>query len=129
MRFLFLSFASNNARPWPGIIALYEGFLETPWGVAMHRLVTQLHAAGYVAAGLHGATSMTVLFLGRSTDVLNNPHLRIQPTTTNIRLQYEDGSTPPWSADVGFDEVFDRVERVLLKRARWFHRNAKGPLE
>ena len=89
----------------------------------MHHLVTRLDDAGYVGAGLHGTTSMIDLLLGTSTDVLNNPRLRIQPTETNIHLQYEDGSPNPWAVDFDFDELSDRVERLLEKRLRWFRRS------
>jgi len=86
----------------------------------MHRLALLLDDKGYVGAGLLGTTSMFDLLLGISTDLGNFPRLRIQPTNTNIRLTYEDGSPEPWSIAVEFSELFDRVERVLLKRARWF---------
>ncbi len=115
-----MSFPPDNARSWSQIVAHYEGFLDQPWAVAMHRLTTFLDTRGYVEAGLHGTTSMADLLLGRASDVLNNPRIRIQPTAANIRIAYEDGSPEPWAIEVGFDELCDRVERVLVKRARWF---------
>ena len=120
-----MSFPANNARPWATIVAHYAQFLDKPWGVAMHSLATQLDAKGFVAAGLHGTTSMFDLLLGTSTDVLNNPRLRVRPTTTHVELQYEDGTLKPWKVDVDFDELTDRVERVLLKRARWFRQHER----
>lgn len=86
----------------------------------MHGLAMFLDSQGYVDSGLHGTTSMFDLFLGTSREVLNHPRIRIQPTAANIRISYEDGSPQPWSIEVEFAELCDRVERVLVKRARWF---------
>jgi hypothetical protein len=88
----------------------------------MERLVSRLHDDGYIQAGLHGTTSMFDLLLGPASDVLNNPHLRVGPTATDVRLTYEDGSRPAWTVVVTYDELYDRVERVLVKRARWFRK-------
>lgn len=113
-------FPPNNARDWWQIVEYYARVANQPWGAAMHELVLMLQSRGYVAAGLHGTTSMFELLLGRSSDVLNNPHLRIRPGKDFVELVYEDGSDPPWSAEVGFTELPDRVQRFLLKRGRWF---------
>jgi hypothetical protein len=110
----------NNARDWSQIVEHYARFADQPWGAAMHELVAMLQSRGYVATGLYGTTSMSELLLGRSRDVLNNPHLRVRPGKEVVELVYDDGSDPPWSAEVGFDELPDRVERFLLKRGRWF---------
>lgn len=108
------------ARPWSEIVALYSEFMDRPWGLGMRQLTLHLDARGYVAAGLFGATSMTVLLIGTTADLGKLPRLRIQPTNSIIRLTYEDGSPKPWAIAVDFDELCDRVERVLLQRARWF---------
>jgi len=89
----------------------------------MERLVVRLQNDGYVAAGLHGLTSVGDLLLGPSSDVLNNPHLRISPAASSVLLKYEDGSQPDWSATVTFEDLFERVERIIVKRARWFRKN------
>jgi hypothetical protein len=123
-----MSIPAIGARPWPEILEHYSNFADRPWGLAVHRLASHLNAKGYVGAGLFGATSMTDLLLGMTTDLGNLPRLRIQPTNANIRLTYEDGSLKPWSIAVDFNNLCDRVERVFLKRARWF-RNGKAVIE
>ena len=86
----------------------------------MADLARHLCDEGFAAAGLVATTSIFELFLGRSTDILNNPHLCIRPSKEFAVLIYEDGSDPPWTLQVGYDELFDRVKRILVKRARWF---------
>jgi hypothetical protein len=113
----------NDARNWADIVEHYASIADTPFGSAMESLVRRLQAAGYVDAGLHGMTSMFELKLGRSKDVQSNPHLRIGPAQGDVQLTYEDGSNPAWSVVVTFDELYERVERVLVKRARWFGNN------
>lgn len=123
-----MSFAPDNARPWHDIVAFYSSFLDQPWASAMSRLVDRLQQGGFVEAGLHGLTSMHELLLGPASDVLNNPLLRVSPTTDDVRLTYEDGSKPAWSVVVEFDELVERVERVLVKRARWFRDRDNRPI-
>lgn len=115
-----IRYPGNNSREWSEIVALYASFPDNPFAVAMERLVRTLRDAGYVAAGLHGSTSMLDLNLGPAADVLNNPHLSIQLIGDGVRLTYEDGSKAPWSIQVAYDELCERVEQVLVKRARWF---------
>jgi len=123
-----MSIPTIDARPWPEIVAHYSDFVGRPWGLSLHQLATLLDSKGYVGAGLFGATSMTELLLGTTPDLGNLPRLRIQPTNANIRVTYEDGSPMPWSIAVDFSELCDRVERVSLKRARWF-RTGKATIE
>ena len=104
-----------NSRDWSGVIALYASLPNCPYAVAMERLVLGLRDAGYVAAGLHGTTSMFDLALGPAGDVMNNPHLDITPAEGCARLTYDDESHDPWSMLVGYDELSDRVERFLDK--------------
>lgn len=115
-----IPYPKDNAREWAEIIAFYERLPDTPYAVAMERLTRRLYDAGFVAAGLHGTTSMFSLVLGLTSDVLNNPHLDICSADGGVRLTYDDGSKTPWSVQVGYDELCDRVERFLIKRARWF---------
>ena len=115
-----MSIPAISARPWPEIVAHYLEFANQQWGLALHQLASRLDTKGYVSAGLFGATSMLELLLGPTTDLGRLPRLRIQPTNANIRITYEDGSQKPWSIVVEYNELCDRVERVLLKRARWF---------
>lgn len=115
-----MSIPAISARPWSEIVVHYSEFVDRQWGVAMHQLASHLDTKGYVSAGLFGATSMLELLLGTTTDLGCFPRLRIQPTNANIRLTYEDGSPMPWSIIVDYNELCDRVERILLKRARWF---------
>lgn len=122
-----MSFPSGNARSWSEIVAHYKSLAGPPWAAAMERLVSRLHDEGYIEAGLHGTTSMFDLLVGPASDVLNNPHLRVSPTATDVRFTYEDGSQPAWTVAVAFDELYDRVERVLVKRARWFQKNSRPP--
>ena len=111
---------TDSSRDWPSIIALYASLPECPYAVAMLRMVVGLRDTGYVTAGLHGTTSMLTLALGLAGAVMNNPHLDITPAEESIRLTYDDGSDRPWSVLVGYDELNNRVERFLVKRARWF---------
>lgn len=113
-------YPTANSRDWSAVVALYASLPGCPYAVAMERLVIRLRDAGYVDAGLHGTTSMFTLLLGPAGDVLNNPHLDISPEGGRARLTYHDGSRQPWSATVSYDELGERVERFLVKRARWF---------
>jgi len=115
-------YPTANARDWPGVIALFASLPKYPYAVAMHRPVLGLRDAGNVTAGLHGTTSMLDLdlALGPAGEVINNPHLDIKPVEGCVRLTYDDGSEHPWSVLVSYDELSDRVERFLVKRARWF---------
>lgn len=111
----------SRSRPWPEIVAYYERFSGSDWGDAMYRLVTQLAAVGFVDAGLHGATGMiTDLVLGTSSNIWINPRLRIHPHGKKTEIRFEDGSAPPWSISVELHELYPRVERLLIKRLRWF---------
>lgn len=111
----------SRSRPWPEIVAYYERFTGSDWGDAMYRLVTQLDTVGFVDAGLHGATGMiTDLVLGASSTLWVNPRLRIHPHGKKMDMKFEDGSVPPWSISVEFEELYPRVERLLVKRLRWF---------
>lgn len=118
-----IRYPMDNARKWTQIVALYASRPDYPFAVAMERLVRNLDENGFVAAGLHGTTSMFQLILGPANDVLNNPHLSIGPSGDRVQLTYEDGSEPPWSVLVGYDELENRVEHFLVKRARWFRDN------
>lgn len=124
----FIRYPRDNSRDWSEIVALYASFPDNPFAAAMERLVCRLRDAGYVAAGLHGSTSMLNLNLGPAEDVLNNPHLLIQSAGDRVRLTYEDGSKAPGCIEVEYQELCERVEQVLVKRARWFrdHRTASA---
>ncbi|MGC4005159.1 MAG: hypothetical protein QM811_19400 [Pirellulales bacterium] len=117
-----ISYSHNNARPWNEIIAFYASIPHSRPAIEMERLARELQDAGYVDAGLHGLTSMMELLLGPARDVLNNPHLRVSPEADHARLSYEDGSVPAWFIDVEYEELLERVERVILKRVRWFRK-------
>ena len=111
----------SRSRPWPEIVAYYERFIGSDWGDAMYRLVKQLDTVGFVDAGLHGATGMiTDLVLGTSSNIWINPRLRIHPQGKKMEIKFEDGSVRPWTITVEFVDLYPRVERLLVKRLRWF---------
>ena len=113
-------FPKNNAREWSRIVEHFAELNHVSSCRAMEELVRYLESAGFVAAGLRGTTSMVDLLLGQTSDVLNNPHLRISPVPEGAKLTYEDGSDPEWSVEVSYGALIERVERFLIKRARWF---------
>lgn len=125
----------DTSRPWPSIIQCYEDDLkDTALAIPMLRLVKRLDEAGYVKAGLQGAISMHDLCLSQSRHIFcgdprlqnANPRLRISPRPAYFhgpivaRLRYEDGSEKAWETFVEWDELTERVERLLVKRLRWF---------
>lgn len=124
-----------TSRPWPDLIKNYSEY--GGWGKEMVRMLRRLEDAGYVAAGLYGATSMHDLCLSRSRHIFSgnpqlqqaDPRLRIKPTTifpwtmplrVGALIVYEDGSERPWEMVVEFSELTERIERLLVKRLRWF---------
>ena len=117
-------FPPDNSRDWSKIIAFYESLRACPYSAAMIQLTRRLEHAGFVSAGLHGTTSMFDLVLGPANDVLNNPNLRISPAHECVKLTYNDGTfnRKQWSIEVGYDELDERVERILIKRVRWFRK-------
>jgi hypothetical protein len=96
---LFSNLEGETARPWDDIEALYDGLNQTNEAFApLARLARSLSHSPFVQAGLCGATSMHVLCIGPSKNVLQNPHLRIvfDFQLGSFWLIYVDGSLEPW---------------------------------
>jgi hypothetical protein len=108
---------------WTAIVEFYSGLEATnPDFRELTRLADRLAASPYPGAGLYALTSMHTLILGPSTRVLDNPHLLVayNPSQRQFSLEYRDGSAHPWKQTASPSEVYQLVERFLLKRARWF---------
>lgn len=121
---------SEMDRDWASIIKHYEDLSECWWCADMCLLAMYLDEAGFVKAGLRGTTSMYDLLLSQSSHIFDEPRLRVGPAEGYFhgpiicRISYESGPQgslfDPWHVDVPFAEAIDRVERVLVKRLRWF---------
>lgn len=124
-------FPPDNSREWSQIIAFYESVRPCPYSAAVIQLTRRLEHAGFVTAGLHGTTSMFDLILGTAKDVLNNPNLRISPACDCVKLAYFDDiyNRKPWSIEVGYDELYERVKRILIKRVRWFRQFSESNVD
>jgi hypothetical protein len=113
----------DSAIPWKDIVSYFRGLGENVASLLpMAELAKQLADSGYAADGLHGNTSMHTLMISQSRDITGNPHLRIEwnDREQEFRFTYEDGSLKPWRRVCHRSEVFEVLERFLVKRARWF---------
>jgi hypothetical protein len=108
---------------WTAIVEFYSDLEVTnPDFRELARLAERLAASPYPRTGLYALTSMHTLIVGPSTRVLDNPHLLVayNASQRQFSLEYRDGSAHPWKQTASSSEVYQLVERFLLKRARWF---------
>lgn len=123
-------------REWPSIIKYYEELSEGcshPYPEIKDTLI-HLEKRGYVAAGLKGSTSMFDLVLGQANNIYENPHLRITPhagwphekNPIGFKIEYSSNRNThifkdyPWYIIAERGTLTPRVERLLVKRLRWF---------
>lgn len=93
----------------------------------MLELVRSIEASPY-ARGLIAYTSVADLVVAQSeTSFRQGPvlriefdHLKSRQFTFTYRQRLDDAD--PWSRTAQADEVFEVLERFLVKRARWFRK-------
>jgi hypothetical protein len=127
-------------REWSDIVRHYDELAKDseynqPYFAEMRDLVVYLDRVGYVSAGLCGSTSMFDLVLGHCDKVYENPHIRFdryaewipgEPLTPpKHRIRYVNPRDYRWDKKEWFicvdnGTLIERVERLLLKRLRWF---------
>lgn len=132
---------STMKREWSDIVRHYDelakdsGF-NIPYFTELRDLVVYLEKTGYVSAGLCGSTSMFDLVLGHCNKVYENPHIRIDIHTEwkapwtlgppQFRIRYVNPrdyrwyDKKEWNIHVDLGTLIQRVERLLVKRLRWF---------
>jgi len=127
-------------REWSDIVRFYDELAKDSeynrsYFAEKRDLVVYLDKVGYVSAGLCGLTSMFDLVLGHCDKLLENPHIRIdqhfewkEPWTLGPpqhRIRYVNPrdyrwDKKEWNIHVELGTLIERVERLLLKRLRWF---------
>lgn len=116
-------------RPWSNVVQYYQNLVpDHGWNIEpMIQLVKQIEASGF-AAGLFPYTSMFTLCIAhRHTPRMHQEELRITFSPAENRFHFEYWSQPlvkpgPWKRTCGAEDGFATLERILLKRVRWFKR-------
>ena len=118
-----LRMEGKTSRPWADIQAHFENQARVREDfVPLANLARHLAHSAFVKQGLCGGTSHWDLIIGPSTDVFQNPHLRIEYDfkTETFEMVYVDGSPKLWERTASCADVNDVVDRFLTKRVRWY---------
>jgi hypothetical protein len=118
-----------ESRSWPEVVRFYRDLLSHHgWKIEPMLQVVEQIANSQFAAGLFPYTSMFTLCIARRRDPrMFHEELRITFDPTGNEFQFEYWSDPsmkpgPWKRKCRAADAFPTLERLLLKRLRWFIR-------
>jgi hypothetical protein len=117
-----------SSRPWSEVVRFYREIADNgSQNEPMFRFVEQIAASGY-AVGLFAYTSMFTLCMAHTHTIRRcQEELRIAFDPIGHEFHFEYWSHPfvkpgPWRRTCGESEGFATLERILLKRVRWFNK-------
>jgi 2'-5' RNA ligase len=123
-------------RPWSEIVGLYRSLVtdETSALAPMLRFAEQIAACEY-ASMLFAYTSMSTMCIQRTRTIRrSHEELRVTYDARDRQFHFEYWSHEyvkqgPWKRSCSESEGFATLERILLKRLRWFKKESMSESE